>query len=180
MKPKLSILIPTIPERTKSLANLLEVLSGQMRPGVEIVTINDSKEITLGAKENELLKAARGEYVVFVDDDDMVKANYIEKIFEGIEKDVDIVQIKTDYFVSGVWTAHIIFKIGQPWVTSSQRLLLRGCSKFCPHKREIAMRIMFQDINFVEDRPYAFGLDQICKTEHIIDEPVYEYRYNPK
>ncbi len=179
MPTKLSILIPSIPERRESLSKLLAVLYLQMRPEVEVIINVDSKNITLGAKENRLLEAAKGEYVVFMDDDDMIKPDYISSIFEGIEKGVDIVQIQTDYFIHGVWTALITFRLGNDWVTENDQLYRRGCAKFCPHKRELALKVMFEDINLVEDRAYAKGLDALCKTEHLIDHPVYEYRYNP-
>lgn len=173
----LSILICSIPERSEMLAGLLTVLSNQMQSGVEVLVNIDNKDITMGAKENRLLEAAKGKYVVFVDDDDMVKENYIEKILEGIKHDVDIVQIQTDYFVNGVWTALITFKMGQVWEPASETLYLRGCAKFCPHKRDIALQIMFEDINYIEDRPYAAGLDRLIKSEYLIDCPIYEYRY---
>ncbi len=178
---QLSILIPSLPERTALLSAQLARLSAQMRPGVEIIVNIDARDITLGAKENRLLRSARGKYVVFVDDDDAVRPNYLEKIFEGIEKDVDIVQIQTDYYVNDDWMALITFKLEQApfwWQSASSTLYLRSCAKFCPHKRDIALQVMFEDINSIEDQNYARGLDKLCKTEHLIDTPVYEYRFD--
>ena len=69
---KLSILIPTLFSRKEKFCNLMTILSSQANDEVEVVINRDNGEKSIGEKRNELLKEATGEYVCFVDDDDMV------------------------------------------------------------------------------------------------------------
>ena len=72
MSKKLSILTVTLKQRMPVFENLARVLKTQANSSVEMLAVCDSGEKTIGAKRNELLEAAKGDYVVFVDDDDMV------------------------------------------------------------------------------------------------------------
>ena len=79
---KLSILICTLPERKAYLARLLGILSPQVIQGkVEVLTDDTPRGvITTGQKRNNLLNRAKGKYIVFIDDDDMVPGHYVNRI----------------------------------------------------------------------------------------------------
>lgn len=83
-----SILITAIPERYHSvqplLHSLLETQSVARRPDVELLYLMDSKRRTVGEKRNALLDMAVGEYVTFIDDDDEVSPDYVERIYRTI------------------------------------------------------------------------------------------------
>lgn len=83
-----SILIAGIPERYHSvqplLLSLLEHQSVARMPDVELLYLLDNKRRTVGAKRNDLLAAARGEYVSFIDDDDEVATDYVSRIYRAI------------------------------------------------------------------------------------------------
>ena len=74
---KLSILICTLPQREVMFGELRSKLMGQL---FELVDFKDQVEIrsassikmTTGALRNDLLKMAKGDFVVFIDDDDDV------------------------------------------------------------------------------------------------------------
>ena len=53
---------------------------------VELLVLIDNKKRTLGAKRNEMIGLAKGEYVVFIDDDDLVSEDYVESILEAIKE----------------------------------------------------------------------------------------------
>lgn len=90
MKPLLSILIPTLPERAalfQSLRSELErqrIYSGE--PLMIEIEIDDSPRgtKTIGEKRNDLVSKAKGEYIAFIDDDDEVSRNYIQLIINAI------------------------------------------------------------------------------------------------
>lgn len=79
-----SILIASVPERYHSahklLLSLLEHQSVARIPDVELLYLLDNRRRSVGAKRNSLLDSAHGEYVSFIDDDDEVAADYVQKI----------------------------------------------------------------------------------------------------
>jgi len=85
-----SILIAQIPERWHSvqplLYSLLETQAVARRPEVELLALLDNRRRSVGAKRNALLAAAQGEYVSFIDDDDQVAPNYVDRILHAIAK----------------------------------------------------------------------------------------------
>ena len=85
-----SILIAAIPERYHTvqplLLSLLEHQSVARMPDVELLYLLDNKRRTVGAKRNDLVAAASGEYISFIDDDDEVASNYVNKIYWTIVK----------------------------------------------------------------------------------------------
>jgi len=86
MQPKLSILIPTLKSRFKTLKLQVDRIEYQrQQKPVQLLWLGDNKSITVGTKRNLLLDISMGEYVCFVDDDDIVSANYVESILKAIE-----------------------------------------------------------------------------------------------
>jgi glycosyltransferase involved in cell wall biosynthesis len=74
--PLLSILVPTVPSRVATMfPKAIQAILGQItdHKEVELLGLFDNKARTTGAKRNALLDIARGEYVVFIDDDDWVE-----------------------------------------------------------------------------------------------------------
>lgn len=83
-----SILICGIPERYHSvqplLYSLLEKQSVARMPDVELLYFMDNRRRSVGAKRNDLLRAARGEYISFIDDDDDVSDKYVSDLHDAI------------------------------------------------------------------------------------------------
>ena len=83
-----SILIAAIPERFHSvqplLYSLLESQSVARMPNVELLYLMDNRRRSVGAKRNDLLAAARGDYISFIDDDDEVATDYVQRIHRAI------------------------------------------------------------------------------------------------
>ncbi len=85
---KLSILICHIEERAEKLERLMAVLRPQLTPDVEVLIETDDRQMSIGAKRNLLLEKAKGGYVCFIDDDDLVPDYYVKKILEAMETKV--------------------------------------------------------------------------------------------
>ena len=89
MHKKLSILILTVVGRESMLNELLNVINSQKKDDIEILIENDNGKMKLGRKRNNLIDRAIGDYIVFVDDDDMVPDYYVSEILKGIESQPD-------------------------------------------------------------------------------------------
>ena len=85
-----SILIAAIPERYHTvhplLLSLLETQAVARISDVELLFFMDNRRRTVGAKRNDLMAAAHGEYVSFIDDDDMVAPDYVSRIRNTIQR----------------------------------------------------------------------------------------------
>ena len=85
-----SILIAAVPERYHTvqplLYSLLETQAVGRMSDIELLYLLDNKRRTVGAKRNALFDAARGQYISFVDDDDMVAPDYVQRIHDALLK----------------------------------------------------------------------------------------------
>jgi glycosyltransferase involved in cell wall biosynthesis len=83
-----SILIAAIPERYhsahKPLLSILEHQAVARMPDVELLLLLDNRRRSVGSKRNDLLSIANGEYVSFIDDDDEVATDYVQRIYRTI------------------------------------------------------------------------------------------------
>ena len=174
MTNRLSILICSLEDRKESLNKLLSVLMEQTTNEVEILIETDDGELTIGSKRNILLDRAIGDYVVFIDDDDMVSDDYVPKILKAIESNPDscsvrgTVTIGSDehLFINSVKIDHWGYLFGS---------LLRRTNHVNPVRRELALRAKFPDINAYEDREYSLRLKPLLKIEVEIAGSIYYY-----
>tara|TARA_Y100001963_G_scaffold72530_1_gene100903 strand:+ start:730 stop:1338 length:609 start_codon:yes stop_codon:yes gene_type:complete len=97
--PKWSILVSTTPKRFDNC--FLEIISHleklvSDRP-IEVLGLFDNYYTGTGSKRNSIIKAAAGDYISFVDDDDWVDDLYVEKIWEALSQNpgVDSVYFNT-------------------------------------------------------------------------------------
>jgi len=120
---KLSILIPTLIERVESLKALYDSLTDQIgNKDVEIILNSDDRQKTIGQKRNELISKAKGDYIVFVDDDDRVPDYYVEKILKAIETNPDCVGIEGVLIWDNNLESAEVFKhkLGLPYTTTRE------------------------------------------------------------
>lgn len=115
---KLSFIIPVY-NREKTIGRTLDSIVEQLDDNIEIVIVNDGsidetelvinqyikkyeKNISYYKKENEGVAAtrnfgivhAKGEYIIFVDSDDYIEKNFIEKINGYLEQNCDVIKFK--------------------------------------------------------------------------------------
>ena len=88
----LSILIPTVPQRANLFLELHTEINNQLEMcnafGL-VEVISDCAPVgakTTGKKRNDLLNAAQGDYVWFIDDDDMILPNAVSLVLAALEK----------------------------------------------------------------------------------------------
>lgn len=177
---KLSILILTIPARKLMLDNLITELRRQMEDKPVEILINVSPDKTIGAKRNALLKKAEGDYVVFIDDDDLIARDYIDRILEATETNPDCIGISGIIIPRGKkhrpWHISMDYK---EWFEKNE-VYYRSPNHISPVKRSIALKAMFPEINHGEDKVYSERIYPLLKTEVRIEGCMYTYRYNSK
>lgn len=97
MKPLLALLIPYTHDREQLLQRVLKQIDDQTKehPVTVITNVDKGHKFggkTTGEKRNELLDAARkinASHIAFVDSDDLIGPNYIERNMEGVYGDYD-------------------------------------------------------------------------------------------
>ena len=188
--PKLSILIATMNSRSEVKNRLVAAIRTQCErlPGweqastkpVEIIELADDGELILGEKRNRLLDLASGEYLAFVDDDDMIADSYIEDTFAAIQgQRPDCVTFKGIITTNGRNSGEFRFDMNYPhniWEQDPNGVHLRCPSIWCPVKSSIAKTIRFLPVDCAEDRVWAIQLYPLLTTQAYIDKHLYFYR----
>jgi glycosyltransferase involved in cell wall biosynthesis len=176
----LSILICTIPERKDKLNQLLANLNAQNTyTDVEILVCTDNKEMSIGEKRNKILEAAKGDFIVFIDDDDEVSEDYIKLIYDTIinNPDIDCIGIQGTITFDGVnekqW---YISKDFGSWYEANN-IFYRTPNHISPVKRTHALKTGFPSIQFGEDSDYSHRLLPLLQREEKINKNIYIYKY---
>ena len=179
----LSVIIPYY-NCFDEIKELMNVLEPQLRDDVEVIIIDDgchekrldefkARVIHLeensgcaGIPRNYGLNVAKGEYITFIDSDDLVKNNYIDKIFEKIENE------DFDYCLMSWYSDRFDVDVsgGRPaWNCSVWGIV---------YKRELIGNTRFNNLRVGED--YVFNQEVLKGKCSIIPDFLYYYRTNEK
>jgi len=179
----LSILIPTLPKRRAMLGRMLGCLRTERDLPAEIVVFEDNKQWSVGEKRNALVRAAAGQFTVFVDDDDRVSEDYLDTILRILCQcggKIDCIGI-AGIMSSPGWTT------GKKFVHS---LAIRGWYERagvfyrCPNhwnpvRRDIARMVSFPNVNCGEDIDWSLRLLPRLRNSVDIGWPIYFYEFSP-
>ena len=177
------ILIPTMPGREAMLFALLQMLEPQLKKHKAASYFIDAGAGSIGAKRQRMIEKATADYIAFVDDDDMVSADYLGRIMPCLQSRPDCVGITMhvtmdgrDWHPSPIFRHSLQFKENHQWHGHD-----RTPHHLCPLRRTIALQSRFPDLMWGEDFRFALGILQHLKTEEWSgDEPVYFYNYVSK
>ena len=191
--PLLSILIASIPSRMDKARALYENLlfqAGKNDHGtVEILLFLDNKQRSVGMKRQSLLDLSRGEYIVFVDDDDEVSDLYVTKIVQAILVDniargaekPDVIVWPILVSINGAQKGIVlpsIAHINKPIPEYEPPVTYRPPHHLCCWKREIAIKGVFPDKQHGEDFDWARQVWPHAKTEKFVELALYHYRWD--
>lgn len=177
----LSILIPTLPARIETLSMLIQRLNKQiidfgLMDRVQILTLCDTKEYSVGVKRNKLLELSTGKYVCFIDDDDQISDTYLFEIIRAIQSNADVITFCGEY-IEHTTQYFTISRMHKRNYTEGMTIY-RLPNHLCPIKREIALQCLFTDKNYGEDSDYAERINTLIQSEYHIQEKLYYYLYN--
>ncbi|HIJ71778.1 MAG TPA: glycosyltransferase [Planctomycetes bacterium] len=179
---KLSILICSLTERQDQLRSLLAVLNADKYADVEVLLDIDDRVKVIGQKRNDLLQLSQGDYVVFIDDDDLVDPDYIPEILKALDQNPDVVGINGIMSWPGSKSKPFLHSIRYGHWYEDNNNFYRTPNHWNPVKREYALRTMFKEINWGEDHDYSNRLYPLIQhgREVYIAKPIYFYQFDPK
>jgi hypothetical protein len=183
---KLEILILTIPARKLFLSQLLSILEPQISAlplrkfdNVDVRIEGEHTDIPVGDRRELVRRKAAGEYIVWIDDDDLISPSYISSILPLLDG-VDQVGFRLQGYHNGKImkpTYHTI-KNGD-WYDDLSGFY-RDISHVCPMRRELALESPMSG-GEGEDWRWANAMRGKVKTENYIPQCMYYYLWrDPK
>jgi len=191
---KLSILMLSIPNRLEKYQKLQNKLLEQIgdRQDVEVICLVDNKSLHIYEKRNELMRIARGSHITFLDDDDDVADNYIEKITGVIEKDPswDVISFNQHCDLDGK-TCKVFCEMGNPHEPviplddKTYHDCLRPPYHWCVWRKELAASEEFvanyhpQTGQSCEDIDWLMRLYPKVSRSYKLDDFLHIYQWSP-
>jgi hypothetical protein len=176
----LSILTPSVPSRLAQLGLLCAELARQIGTfPVEHLTLLDNKKRSVGLKRDALLRAARGRYVAFVDDDDWIAPDYVSSLLRAADRLPDVITFRQSSTVNGQ-QGEIEFRLGNPNDPFRPGgMARRNAWHVCAWRRNLAILSTFPDFSYGEDWSFAAPLCLLpgLHSEHI-DKVLHFYRHS--
>lgn len=184
MNRLLALLIPYTPDREQLLNRVLDQIHSQMKDHPVIVITNIDKGHknggkTTGEKRNELLDAARdnnASHIAFVDSDDLIGPNYIERNMEGVYANADCCELYGRiYFHNKPGNIFHHSTEYKEWF-QTDKMYMRMPNHLNTVKLEHYNGILFQDKTVGED---FWASDDLRKTGRLVNQyPIKEVTYH--
>ena len=178
MNKLLTILIPTIISRKECFDELVKEFKTQIKPygnQIEIISLCDNKEMTIGEKRNKLNSMANGKYVVQWDDDDWICEYGIDLIMKGIEQDFDCITYDAPFNKKGLLEDRLYSYSIQYYYSYDKNIdtFFLSPDQKCVIKKEIVDKVKFKEIRYQEDLQFLYDIHPYLNTEHRIEKNVY-------
>jgi hypothetical protein len=179
-----SILTPTLSSRQAKFLGLMGALLPQCEADgrAEVVALHNDGERTIAEYRQALLEDARGDYVSFADDDDMIEPDFVASVAAAMDGYPDYVAFRVAYSSDGRPEP-------RPTVTGIQydgwydtdTAMIRDVSHICPVRSVIAKRADFRvrHGDGLEDWSYVSDVRPLLRTQAEIPRVLYRYRHDP-
>lgn len=171
-----------LPKRAECYNALMQELNKQIavnnaQDKIEIITETDNGENSVGKKRNNVLDKARGEYVCFIDDDDMITDIYVSKTLKALESKPDVVEL-VGYLPK--YNLPFIHNLNCGGHFRKDGIQFRTPNHLNTIKTSIARRVRYPEISHGEDQDYSHRLwdSGLMKTEALIGDRMYIYQFD--
>jgi hypothetical protein len=182
----LSILIPTTVDRRESVAKLKaelkrQIIEGGYQDSVEIKSMEDNKEMSVGAKRDLLYKAAKGKYSVQWDSDDWIHPQGIKLIIDAAKQLPHCITYKEHCTINGEIRFSNFSNEYPDWNGEGNNVLTDGFhyqrTPFfkTPILTELCQKVGVSDLRYAEDHDFARRIKPLLSTEVHIEEFIYHY-----
>ena len=177
-----SILIPTITGRESRLYVLLQTIKERQEricPSlkIEIRLSFDNREKKIGSKRQELLMGAKGKYMSFVDDDDLLTDAYFEDALATIEGNFHVCRLRGQ-MNQYTFTHGLENTLNRPMFEDN--VFLRPPNHLNVMLTDIGKLFSFKDAIRGEDLDWTIQLakSSLLKTQYTSDPSRIHYIYN--
>lgn len=185
-KVALSILIPSVHTRRSTFApKIIEQVFGQyeaLAPAdqkrIEILMLTDTKHTVLGDKRNAMARIAKGDYVIYVDDDDRIADSYMRDLLAATANGHDTITFTASVSINGEPPKPCRYSIKHKQDENTATEYLRLPNHICAIKRDLVLRNPFPSKLKGEDSEFAALIKASLKTETHVDKVLYHYDYN--
>lgn len=180
MRFKFSIMVLTQTSRAKFLRRLLDVLDPQVekfKGEVHVDVRMFDPSLSLGANREVMRQDSMGNWICFVDDDDLVVEDYVATIFPLLDG-IDYIGFPIKIFMDSVLERTAIHSLRYPGWTTKDGIHYRDVSHLNPMRRDLAMLCPMEG-GVAEDFRWAHAMRQtgMVRNEHFIDRPMYHYLF---
>lgn len=180
MTPRLSILVSGLLPRlhmSRELAFDLEMQSTVTKGEAETIWMLDCGHLPTGIKRNALLDVARGEYIAFVDDDDMIAPDYVKRILSAVPEGPDVISFGIDYSMDDKHVFEARFDLRQPWHSDGGKVVRTYTgSHTMAWKRALVKDLRFAALYYGEDVPFTRAACSLASTQVMLPDVLYFYR----
>jgi len=145
---------------------------------VEIIVATDNKQISLGAKRNICVEQSAGDYVTFIDDDDVVEDNYVSLLLNAIKTQADCICFKSMYYHNNKAVKPVLFDVSYAGNYEDADYYYRLPNPKMCFKRELLEKTRWSDITFGEDTDFAIRVQPLIKSQRLIPLILYHHFYN--
>lgn len=187
MKPLLSILIPTVPERKTEFDKLMGIITNDIcvfgNPKIEVLSDSTGKEMTIGEKRDKLYQMSGGLFSWQIDDDDSISGDAIELILKAIKTNIEIpcITFREHCMINGVYKSSNHSIKYEKWQDNFDGYDFTRCAFYKDVIRtDIAQSVPFPSIRYNEDEQWSMAIKPFLTDEIHIDKELYFYQYNPK
>ena len=184
-KPPLwSILCPTLSSRQAKFLDLMAVLLPQAEADgrVEVVALHNDGERTIAEYRQALLEDARGDFISFADDDDMVEPDFVAAVTAAMEGWPDYIAFWHAYYVNGQREPRpVVTGIQHEHWHDTPTELVRGVTHINPVRTVIARHADFRrpSEGRLEDVSYVEAVIPLLRTQADVGRVMYHYRHSP-
>lgn len=193
----LSVLIPSIPRRQAKLAELLACLEAQSRPELEVLVFIDNCRRSVGRKRQDLTDTARGTFVCYIDDDELLAPQFVERVIDTIIKvevqtpGVDVICYDAAVTLDDADPFRVIIEPGEPiGATPIEQVFLGADGKYadirrppwhwCAWRRCVANECQWPDKYWGDDWLWLTQAYCLARKAVKLDETLFYHRFSSK
>lgn len=179
---RLSVCTISAPERVNERDRLAGQLERQIS-GRDVEHLVVVERDTLGVLRQRCLDQARGDYVVFVDDDDLLAHDYLDAVLPLLDG-VDYVGYRLQLYIDGAKQKPTYHTLRYRGWSADDAGWYRGVDIKNPIRADIARQVQFEGA-YGEDRRWAWAVEALPsppRTEHCVDldRPMYYYFHSTR